>query len=364
MANTITISDSGIERTIGPGYPTFVIAEIGINHNGDVEQAKTMIDVAKQSGADGVKLQSFVADEFVSDPDVTYSYYSQGEQVTEQQYELFYRHELTQDTLRELFSYAREQGILIFSTPQDNTFAMVDFLCDELAMPVIKVGSDDLTNLELMARYAAKGVPMIISSGMATIDEVEDAVHTIEAQGNNELVILYCSSLYPTPPEECHLNRITTLRYAYDDHLIGFSDHTQGATAPTLSVLLGAHVIEKHFTLDHNLPGPDHWFSADSAELARMVSQVRAAQAMPGRSRLAPSAAELEAKKECRRFVVAATDIPEGHTIGAEDVESGRTQVTDLRECLLPKYKPMVIGRQAGRSLKKGEAITPADLRS
>lgn len=344
-------------KYIGEKEPVFIVAELGVNHLGDIETAKKMILKAKDCGVDAVKLQSFVTDEFVSDKNLKYTYKSQGKEVTETQYKMFKRYELSKEAQKELFDFAREQAIIIFSTPQDSTFRMVDWLCgDEINMPIIKVGSDDLNNLPLLSYYANKKKPMIISTGMATIDEVEDAVKTIEAQGNQEIVILKCTSQYPTNPEECNLLQIKTLQQGFDK-IIGYSDHTQGSTAAVISVILGAKVIEKHFTLSKKMAGPDHWFSADPEELKLLVKEIREAEKMLGRSRLVLSETEKKMKAIARRSIFAKNDIKKGEVIKEKDLEMGRPG-----DGLAPKYLPFVVGRTVKRDLKKGEKINLEDL--
>lgn len=344
-------------KWVGEGEPCFIVAEIGINHNGDVNIAKRMIVEAKKCGVDAVKMQSFVAEEFVSDKNLKYTYKSQGRKITESQYEMFKRYELNKKAMKELFDFAKKKKIILFSTPQDSTFKMVDYLCSrEINIPAIKVGSDDLTNLPLLSYYAKKGKPMLISTGMATIDEIEDAVRTIERQGNRKIIILKCTSLYPTPPEECNLNQIKTLQYAFDK-IIGYSDHAIGTTAAVIANILGAKVIEKHFTLSKNMLGPDHWFSADPKELKDLVIKIREAEKMLGRSQFVLSDAELKMKLDCRRSIIAKNNIKKGAIIKENDLELGRPG-----KGLPPKFLPFIVSRIAQKDFKKGEKITLKDF--
>jgi len=340
------------DKYIGEGKPCFIIAEIGINHNGDVNIAKRMIVWAKKCGVDAVKMQSFVTEEFVSDKNLKFTYKSQGRKITESQYEMFKRYELSKKAMKELFNLAKKKKIILFSTPQDSTFRMVDYLCSrEINVPIIKVGSDDLTNLPLLSYYAKKGKPMIISTGMATINEIEDAVRTIEKQGNRKIIILKCTSLYPTPPEECNLNQIKTLQYAFDK-IIGFSDHTIGSTAAVIATILGAKVIEKHFTLNKNMSGPDHWFSADLKELKELVIKVRDAEKILGRPQFVLSEVELEMKAIARRSIIAKNNIKKGEIIKENDLEFGRPG-----NGLPPKFLPFIVGRIAKKDFKKGDLM-------
>lgn len=345
------------DKTVGGENPCFIVAELGINHNGDIKLAKRMIEEAKACGADAVKIQSFLTEEFVSDKELKYTYQSQGSRITESQFEMFKRYELSKGIQKELFEFAKKTGIILFSTPQDSTFQIVDYLCgSQIDMPAIKVGSDDLTNLPMLAYYAKKKKPMIISTGMATIGEIEEAVDTIYSQDNRRIIILKCTSLYPTPPEACNLNQIKTLRRAFDA-VIGYSDHTAGTNAAVIATILGAKMIEKHFTLNKEAAGPDHWFSADPDELKDLVSKVREAETMTGITQFVLSKDELKMKKDCRRSIVAKEGIEAGQTIKKTDLTLARPG-----DGLPPKYLQFLVGRIARKNFKKGEKVTLNDF--
>jgi sialic acid synthase SpsE len=346
------------KKIIGDKCPVFIVAELGINHNGKLNLAKKMITAAKQAGADAVKLQSFVTEDFVGDKKLMYTYKSRGKIVTESQYNMFKRVEIDKKMQAELFKYAKQAGIIIFSTPQDNSYQSVDYLCsNKINMPAIKIGSDDLTNLPMLAYYAKKKKPIIISTGMAVLNEVKDAVETIKNQGNSQIIILKCTSLYPTPPEEANLAQIKILQKTFKDCLIGFSDHTQGSTAAVIAVIQGAIMIEKHFTLNHNLPGPDHWFAAEPAELALLVKQVRQAEKMLGNSELVLSKEENKIKFIARRSIMAAKAIKKGQRIEVSDLECKRPGTG-----LPPKYLSKIIGKTAQRNYNKKHIFTEKDL--
>lgn len=344
-------------KKIGGNNPVFIVAELGINHNGSLSLAKKMTLAAKKAGADAVKLQSFVTEEFIGDKKLNYTYKSQGRNITESQYKLFKRNELSFDEQKELFAFARKNKIIIFSTPQDNSYKCVDYLCSKLNAPVIKVGSDDLTNLAMLSYYAAKKKPLIISTGMAALEEVKEAVKVIKARGNGKIVILKCTSLYPTPAREANISQIKTLSKNFKDAIIGFSDHTQSPTAAVAAVLSGAKLIEKHFTLDHNLPGPDHWFAADPAELSELVKQVHEAEKILGNPRLVLSKEEEKIKAIARRSVMAAKEIKKGNLILAEDLTCKRPGTG-----LAPKYLPKFMGKIAKRNYNEGYIFTGGDL--
>ena len=216
---------------------TFIIAEVGINHNGDVNIAKEMIDKAKEAGADCVKFQTFKAEEFVSDSEQTYTYTSQGNEITESMLAMFKRYEFNKKDWVDIIKYCEEKKIVFSSTAQNETD--LNFLLSITQLPFVKVGSDDLTNLEQMKAYASQQIPMIISAGMAYASEIEDAVKAIRSTGNNDITVLHCISSYPTSAEDVNLKKIPVIRDAFGVN-IGFSDHTIGSAAAIGSVCFGA----------------------------------------------------------------------------------------------------------------------------
>lgn len=337
-------------RYIGNEEPCFIIAEAGINHNGDLNLVKKMIGVAKECGVDAVKFQTFKAEEFISNPDETITYKSQGKLVTESTLGMFKRYEFSEGEWKEIFNYCENINIICFSTPQNPSD--LDFLLKIVDLPIIKVGSDDLTNLELLTYYASKNKPLIISAGMAFISEIEDAVKVVREGGNNNLVVLHCISSYPSEPEEINLKKMLTIRQAFDV-MVGFSDHTIGTVAATGAVALGAKVIEKHFTLDKNLPGPDHWFSSDPKGLSQLVQTIRYAEKSLGNCVIKPTPKEMETRKIARRSIVAARDIRKGGIITPE-VLSVKRPGTGLP----PKFIRYVLKKEAKINIRKNELIT------
>jgi N,N'-diacetyllegionaminate synthase len=333
----------------------FIIAEVGINHNGDIDLAKKSIDAAKLAGADAVKFQTFKANEFVSDKSQMFTYKSQGKEVTESMLEMFKRMELSEDNWKEIISYCKKVGIAFSSTAQNPSD--LDFLLSLTGLPFIKVGSDDLTNLELMKYYAKKNIPMIISAGMAYAYEIEDAVREIRASGNNDITVLHCVSQYPTPAHDVNLRKIPVIRDAFGVK-VGFSDHTEGSAAAVGSVCLGAKVIEKHFTLDHNLPGPDHWFSSDVQELTQYIKDIRYVEKSLGISRLEPTVKEIEMRKIARRKIVAKADLEPGSKINYTNIEFKRTDKYGLQ----PKEIEFIKGRSISNFIETGRVITLEDL--
>jgi N-acetylneuraminate synthase/N,N'-diacetyllegionaminate synthase len=335
-------------RCLGENHPALIVAEVGINHNGDLATAKQMIRVAAECGVDAVKFQSFRAAEFVGgSQEVTYE--SDGFAVQESMQAMFRRYELPYEALAELADCARQAGILFFSSPADIHALQI---LVELGVPGIKIGSDDLTNLPLLRAFAQAGLPLILSTGMAQLGEVEEAVETVRAAGNDDLVILHCVSLYPTPLEQVHLRRMETLRHAFDAP-IGFSDHTEGVTAALGATALGACLIEKHFTLDTRQPGPDHHFSADPTTLRQLVAGVRGIEAALGRSVFALSPEEQAMRHACHRSIVARVPIPAGTRLTPEHLTLKRPGTG-----LPPRDWDTLIGRIARVALTADQPIT------
>jgi sialic acid synthase SpsE len=294
------------DRFLGPQYPPFVIAEAGINHNGELAKAIEMIAVARAAGADAVKFQTFKAAEFIVDPTQTYTYRSQGRDVTESMLHMFRRCELPRQAWFEIKAECNRQNILFLSTPQNRSD--LDLLL-EVGVPAVKIGSDDFTNLPLLKSYAETGLPLILSCGMADLAEVYRSLDTVGALDGYPTVLLVCTSQYPTPQADVNLLRLTTLRGAFPDLTLGFSDHTQGPLASSVAVAFGACVFEKHFTLDHDLPGPDHWFSETPQTLAEWVRSIHQAHAMLGSPVVRPTIPERGLREIARRSVVAVRDI-------------------------------------------------------
>lgn len=336
-------------KLIGKGEPCFIIAEAGINHNGEINTAKKMIDAAKECGASAVKFQTFTAKELVADEKLTYAYQSQGREVAESMAKIFERCEFSKEQWQEIADYCIQKNIIFFSTPQN--VSNLNLLL-EIGVPAIKVGSDDLVNLPLLDEYSKKGLPMIISAGMAYLKEVEDAVKTIK-KNNQELIILHCVSSYPAESQDLNLRKILTLKKAFSDCVIGFSDHSEGATAAVVSVALGALVFEKHFTLNKNMPGPDQRFSADPDELKEIIKAIRTTEKALGSPVVQPTEREMEMRTLCHRSIVADRNIKKG-----EELTKGNTAAKRPGTGILAKFENQVLGKRAKQDIKEGELIT------
>jgi len=342
-------------RKIGAGHPPFVIAEVGINHNGELDKALEMIHVAKAAGADSVKFQTFKADEFVADPNQTFTYTSQGKEVTESMLAMFRRYELRRQDWDVIKKECESAGILFLSTPQNRSD--LDILL-EIGVPAVKIGSDDFTNLPLLKSYAETKLPLIVSCGMSDMGEVYRALETVGTFDGYPTVLLLCTSQYPTPPRDVNLHKLATLRAAFPRLVLGFSDHTQGPQASALAVAMGAAVFEKHFTLSHDLPGPDHWFSETPDTLRDWVAAIRGAHVMLGSDVVRPTSAERDMRAIARRSIVAARDIKAGDTCSSSNIGLRRPGTG-----LGPELMHHVIGGKATRDIKAGEALAFGDVR-
>jgi sialic acid synthase SpsE len=318
------MNDPSIEiagRRIGDGYPVFVIAEAGANHNGDLALAKKLVTAARDLGADCIKFQTFTAELFCADKTKKFTYRSQGKEVTESEFEMFKRLEFTRAQWAELMAFCEKEGILFLTTVQDSANLAMML---ELGLKGIKIGSDDFDHIINLRRYAATGLPLIVSKGMADLAETERVLGEIAPLASGGMAVLHCVSLYPCEPEFLNLNQIQALRARFPNLVWGFSDHSPSSVAPAVAVGLGARVIEKHFTLSHDLPGPDHWFSMDSDELGAMIANIRYTEKSLGSGEVRPSDAEQRSRKIMRRRVVARIDIPAGARLDESNVDFKR----------------------------------------
>jgi N-acetylneuraminate synthase/N,N'-diacetyllegionaminate synthase len=338
-------------RAVGEGAPCLVVAEAGVNHNGDVELAERLVDAAAAACADAVKFQSFRAEAVASAgaPKAAYQRAATGEE--ESQQEMLRALELSAETHRRLQRRAQEHGLLFLSTPFDA--ASADLL-EELGVPAFKVASPDLTNLPFLEYLAAKGRPLIVSTGMAELSEVEAALAALARVGATDVVLLQCVSSYPAPAAEQNLRTIPALAARFGVP-VGFSDHTTGGAAALAAVALGACLLEKHFTLDRTLPGPDHAASLEPAELAGLVRDVREVEAALGDGVKRPTPAERENRELVRRSLAAAVDLPAGTLLE-------RSMLTALRPGtgIAPSRIDEVVGRRLRRSVAGGELLDPA----
>lgn len=345
----LTFSIDG--RKIGNNFPPYCIAEIGINHNGSLVQAKKMIEVAKNAGADAVKFQTFKAEEFCGDPKQIFTYKSKGKEVSETMLEMFKRYELPEEDWVEIKAYSNKVGITFFSTPQNKSDLEI---LQKVGVPAIKIGSDDFTNLPLIRDYKETGLPIILSCGMSNLSEVHQALQAVNWFEGYPVALLLCTSQYPTPPEDVNVLKLKTLQNSFPGLLTGFSDHTEGSLAASLAVSLGAKIFEKHFTLDKQFEGPDHWFSADPKELSEWVKNIRYADMMLGDPIIEPTKAELLNKMEFQRVIVASIEINSGDVFTEDNLEMRRVAGGIGLRSNMYSY---LLGRKAWKNFEKLEPI-------
>lgn len=339
------------KRLVGPGHPAFIIAEVGINHNGRLDLAIELIERAAAAGVDSVKFQNWVAEDFISDRSQLFTYRSQGRQITEPFYDLCKRYELPKAWLPELAAACTRCGVEFLSTP--TTQAGIQELLD-LGVRVMKNGSDYLSHIPLIRAMARQADALILSTGMAWAKDVDYAVEAIRSANPACVpIILHCTSMYPTPPEQVNLRRMLALGERYGT-MVGYSDHSEGSAAAVQAVTLGAVVLEKHYTLDHDMEGPDHWFSVDPDELAEYVRDVRAAEARLGIADLAPSAGEKPVARDQRLSAVAARALPAGHVLGPDDVDFKKPG-TGIHPAEIESW----YGRTLGQTVAAEAVLTP-----
>jgi len=331
---TVAVSIGG--REVGPGAPVFIIAEAGVNHDGDVQRAHSLVDVAADAGADAVKFQTFQADALAA-ADAPRAAYQAGRLGDEpSQHSMLKRLELPHEEWSRLRDHARGRGITFLSTPFDE--GSLDLLV-KLGIPAIKIGSGDLTNLRLIRRAASAGVPILCSTGMATLGEVANAVAAVrEASGS--IVLLHCVSSYPAPESSANLRAIPTLARVFDVP-VGYSDHTTGRRAALAAAALGAVMVEKHFTTDRSLPGPDHRASLEPDDLKGLVEDIRAVESALGDGRKTPRGEELDTRAVARRSLAWTRDLAAGHLVTEADVIAKRPAGG-----IAPDREDLVLGRR------------------
>jgi len=342
-----TIEISG--RAVGYSRPCFIIAEAGVNHNGSVETARRLVDVAVKAGVDAVKFQTFKAERLATRDAPKAGYQMQATDINESQFEMLRRLELSRETHLELFNYCRRIGVLFLSTPFDEESAD---LLEEIGVPAFKIPSGELTNLPFLIHVARKGKPMIVSTGMSSLDEVEAAVQAVEQAGNTNVVLLHCISAYPADPADVNLRAMHTMASAFNVP-VGYSDHTLGIEVALAAVALGACVIEKHFTLDRSLPGPDHRASLEPHELSALVRGIRIVEKALGHARKEPSASEANTAAVARKSLVAKRDIRTGSTL-TEAMITLKRPGTGLPAAMRSK----VVGRKAKQDIPAGTFLT------
>ncbi len=336
-------------KIISTESPSFIIAEISANHNQDIEIAKKMIKEAKRVGADAVKLQTYTADTITLDCDNEYFQIKQGTIWDGKTLHKLYQEAYTPwEWHKELMDVAKEENIICFSTPFDKS--AVDFL-EELEVPAYKIASFEITDIPLIKYTASKGKPMIISTGIATIEEIEEAVEACKSIGNEQVILLKCTSAYPAPLEEINLKTIPNINETFDV-IAGLSDHTLGVTVPVGAVALGAKVIEKHFILDRSMGGPDAVFSLDIDEFSEMVKAIRDLEKALGKVTYSLSEKSLKSREFSRSLFIS-EDVKAGDRITERNVRSVRPGYG-----LSPKHLEKILNQRFKDDYKKGTPMS------
>lgn len=341
-----------------PGFQVnrkvFIIAEAGVNHNGDLKLAYKLIDAAREAGADAVKFQTFKTEKIVTRHAEMADYQKENLAVSDSQFEMIKKLELSYDEFRELQAYCKRTGILFLSTPDEED--SLDFLADELNIPWLKIGSGEVNNYPFLRRVASKQKPIILSTGMSTLGEVETAIRIIREINQQELVVLHCTTNYPCPMNEVNLKAMLALKDAFKVR-VGYSDHTLGIEVPVAAVALGAEVIEKHFTLDKEMEGPDHKASMDPEDLSAMVRAIRNIESALGDGIKRPNSSEEKTMQIVRKRLIAACDLPAGRRLSEQDLIFKRAN-----SGIFAEYFELVCGRILHAAVSADQSIEWDDL--
>lgn len=326
----------------------YIIAEAGVNHNGSLELAKNMVDKAKYAGADCIKFQTFISENIASKNAVKAEYQKQETNINENQVDMLKKLELSFNEFAELNEYCKKREIEFLSTAFD--FDSIDFL-SSLEIKRWKIPSGDITNLPYLIKIAKLGKPVILSTGMSTMLDIKNAVSVLKEHGSGEITILHCTTEYPTPYKDVNLNAMDTIKKEFNVS-VGYSDHTKGIEIPIAAVAMGALVIEKHFTLDRNMEGPDHKASLEPDELKSMVSAIRNVELAMGDGKKKPAASEIKNMAVARKSIVANKDIDKGEIFTEENLTVKRPG-----NGISPMKWFEVLGQAATRDFKEDELI-------
>lgn len=326
----------------------FIIAEAGVNHNGDMETAKRLIDAASDAGADAVKFQTFKTEKLVCRTAKKAEYQLETTDSSETQYEMLKKLELTEDMHRELIEYCGKKRIMFLSTPFD--LESINFL-SELGIQIFKVPSGEITNLPYLQRIAEQQKSVILSTGMSSMDEVKAAVEVLKSNGTKDITLLHCNTQYPTPMWDVNLLAMVKMKEELGLP-VGYSDHTQGIEVPIAAVAMGAGVIEKHFTLDKNMPGPDHKASLNPKELEAMVSAIRNIENAIGVGEKEPTESEINNRQVARKSIVAKRAIQCGELFTTDNLTTKRPG-----NGISPMKWYDILGQRANRNYEEDELI-------
>jgi N-acetylneuraminate synthase/N,N'-diacetyllegionaminate synthase len=340
-------------KEVGKERPCFIIAEAGVNHNGSLKRALQMVDAAKAAGADAIKFQTFRTEEIVTQ-DAPKAKYQRGRSTGKTQFEMLKKLELHKQDFVKLYGYCKKKRIIFLSTPFDLQSA--EFLF-KLGMTAFKISSGDLNNLPLLSRIAKYRKPIIISTGMSNISEIKDTLSAIRSAGNSKIVLLHCTSNYPADLRSVNLKAIKSMESTFKLP-IGYSDHTLGIEVAMAAAVLGAAIIEKHFTIDLDLPGPDHKASLNPEQLQNMVQSIRNIEEAMGSDKKNVQRSEFEVKKVIRKSIVAANWIRKGTRITSSMLKIKRPGTG-----LEPKELPKIVGKYARIDIGKDKMIKWGSVR-
>ncbi len=335
-------------RFVGDGYPAFIVAEAGVNHNGNIKQAEELIRIAKNSGADAVKFQMFKTENLILKNVGKAAYQKKTTGLVESQFDMLKKLEITINQAMMLKKYCEKNNIIFLITPFDEW--SLEKL-DELRLPAYKVASTDLTNLPFIKKIAKKGKPVILSTGMSYLSEIELALNEIK-NINNDIILLQCSANYPLRDEEANLRVLDTYKKRFDV-LVGFSDHTIGIGAAPYAVAMGANLIEKHFTIDKNMNGPDHKASLNPNELKVLIKEIRKVEKYLGSDIKNPTFSESNTRRSLQKCLVAAKNIKINELFTENNIVAKRTGGRGFS----PVYYRSFIGKLSKKNYQKDEII-------
>lgn len=334
-------------KFIGKDNPTFIIAEAGINHNGDIRIAKKLVDHANNAGADAVKFQTYKTENLVIKSLDLVEYQIKNIKEKKSQFKMLKKLELTYSDFHVLKKYCDKKEIIFLSTP--HSFDSIDFLED--LVPAYKIGSGDITNIPALRHIAKKGKPVILGTGMSTIKEVKNAIETIKSQGNKQIIALHCTTNYPCPINQVNLNAMISMKNELGC-IVGYSDHTLGTIVPIIATAIGANVIEKHLTIDKKLHGPDHKSSLTPEEFKIMISKIRETEKILGSFEKKPTKDEEKIKQFIRKSLVTKKELKKGTKITRDAIEIKRPATG-----IIPADIDKIIGKKTKINIGKDEII-------
>jgi len=340
------------DKLVGDNHPCFIIAEAGVNHNGDIRLAKKLVDEAKNCGVDAVKFQTWITEELMV-PELKTAEYHKEFSGYDNFFDMAKKLELSYDEFRELKSYCDEKNIIFLSTPDEEK--STDFL-NSIGVSAFKISSPEFNNPRMIKHILKYNKPTIISTGMNSEEQIEKTLQDIKNLDNKDIVILHCTSEYPAPLDSVNMNFMKNLKEKYNC-VIGYSDHTQGTTIAPIAIAAGAKVYEKHFTLDKNMPGPDHKTSIDPEEMKTLVRNIRETEKIMGSYNKIVTETEETNSQVMKKVIVASKNIEEGQILSCEDIIMKRAE-----SGIEPRFEKEIVGKTINRNIKKDEVIRKEDL--